>query len=95
MSGSSPQIQNKTHARLRSPEVKRQFKAYTDSVRAVRAANGGVIKATHPEAVSYTHLRAKEKGNVDLYNRLMEEALWGMDYVMKTRLGDGYRARCV
>lgn len=37
--------------------------------------------------------RAKEKGNVDLYNRLMEEALWGMDYVMKTRLGDGYRAQ--
>ena len=34
---------------LCSPEVKRQFKAYTDSVRAVRAANGGVIKATHPE----------------------------------------------
>ena len=33
-------------------------------------------------AVSYTHL-----------NRLMEEALWGMDYVMKTRLGDGYRAQ--
>ena len=31
---------------LRSPEVKKQFKAYTDSVRAVRAANGGVIKAT-------------------------------------------------
>lgn len=36
--------------------------------------------------------RAKEKGNMDLYNRLMEEALWGMDYVMKTRLGDGDRA---
>ena len=34
---------------LRSPEVKKQFKAYTDSVRAVRAANGGVIKATYPE----------------------------------------------
>ena len=32
-------------------------------------------------------------GYVDLYNRLMEEALWGMDYVMKTRLGDGYRAQ--
>ena len=28
----------------------------------------------------------QRKGNVDLYNRLMEEALWGMDYVMKTRL---------
>lgn len=36
--------------------------------------------------------RAKEKGNMDLYNRLMEEALWGMDYVMKTRLDDGDRA---
>ena len=34
---------------LRSPEVKKQFKAYTDSVRAVRAANGGVIKATYPK----------------------------------------------
>lgn len=35
----------------------------------------------------------QRKGNVDLYNRLMEEALWGMDYVMKTCLGDGYRAQ--
>jgi hypothetical protein len=35
--------------------------------------------------------RAKEKNNIDLYNRLMEEALWGIDFVMKTRLGDGYR----
>ncbi len=37
--------------------------------------------------------RAKEKGNANLYNRLMEEALWGMDFVMKTRLGDGFRAQ--
>ncbi len=37
--------------------------------------------------------QAKEKGNTDLYNRLMEEALWGLDFVMKTRLGDGYRAQ--
>ena len=33
----------------------------------------------------------RDRGNIDLYNRLMEEALWGMDYVMKTRLGDGYQ----
>jgi hypothetical protein len=37
--------------------------------------------------------KAKEKGNVDLYLRLMEEAQWGLDYVMKTRLGDGYRVQ--
>lgn len=47
--------------------------------------------------ISYSLLamakRAKEKGNKDLYNRLMEEALWGLDYVMRTRLGDGYRAQ--
>ncbi|MDR2533466.1 MAG: glycoside hydrolase family 9 protein [Tannerellaceae bacterium] len=35
--------------------------------------------------------RAKEKGNLDLYNRLMEEALWGIDFILKARLGDGYR----
>ncbi|MDR2912804.1 MAG: glycoside hydrolase family 9 protein [Alistipes sp.] len=38
-------------------------------------------------------LNAKRKGNVDLHIRLMEEALWGMDYVLKSRLGDGYRAQ--
>ena len=27
-----------------------------------------------------------------LYYRLMEEAGWGMDFVLRTRLGDGYRA---
>lgn len=36
---------------------------------------------------------AREKGNKDLYNRLVEEALWGMDYVLKTRLGGGFRAQ--
>ena len=38
-----------------------------------------------------TAKRAKEKGNLDLYNRLMEEALWGIDFILKARLGDGYR----
>jgi len=37
--------------------------------------------------------RAKEKGNTDLQLRLMEEAQWGLDYIMKTRLGDGYRVQ--
>ena len=32
------------------------------------------------------------KGHMDLYNRLMEEALWGMDFVLRSRLGGGYRA---
>lgn len=35
--------------------------------------------------------RAKEKNDIDLYNRLMEESLWGIDFIMKTRLGNGYR----
>lgn len=35
--------------------------------------------------------KAKEKGNNDLYLRLTEEALWGIDFIMKTRLADGYR----
>jgi hypothetical protein len=35
--------------------------------------------------------RAKEKNNTDLYLRLTEEAQWGLDFIMKTRLGDGYR----
>lgn len=34
---------------LRSPQVRKQFKAYTDSVRAVRSANGGVLQATYPK----------------------------------------------
>ena len=37
---------------LRSPEVKKQFRAYADSVRAVRKANGGVIKAIYPKAAN-------------------------------------------
>jgi len=36
--------------------------------------------------------RAKEKGNTDLHLRLLEEAQWGLDFVLRTRLGDGFRA---
>lgn len=36
---------------------------------------------------------AKEKNNTDLYLRLMEEAEWGIDFILKTRFGDGYRAQ--
>lgn len=33
------------------------------------------------------------KGRNDrLYRRVLEEAKWGLDYVLKTRFGDGYRA---
>lgn len=47
-----------TVAGLRSFEVKKRFKAYTDSVRAVRAANGGIIEAVHPHVADtnpFTH----------------------------------------
>jgi hypothetical protein len=37
--------------------------------------------------------RAKEKNNTDLYLRLMEEAKWGLDFILKTRFGDGYRVQ--
>ncbi|MBL7699662.1 MAG: glycoside hydrolase family 9 protein [Chitinophagaceae bacterium] len=37
--------------------------------------------------------RAKENGNTDLNVRLMEEAEWGLDIILKSRLGDGYRAQ--
>lgn len=30
--------------------------------------------------------------NVPLYQRLMEEANWGLDFVLRSRFGDGYRA---
>ena len=36
---------------------------------------------------------AKEKNNTELYQRLMEEAEWGIDFILKTRLGDGFRAQ--
>lgn len=32
------------------------------------------------------------KDDILLYNRLMEEACWGLDFVMRTRFRDGYRA---
>ena len=37
--------------------------------------------------------RAKEKGNKALYLRLMEEAEWGIDMILKSRFDDGYRAQ--
>ena len=33
---------------LRSPEIRKQFRLYADSVKAVRTANGGVLKADYP-----------------------------------------------
>ena len=36
---------------------------------------------------------AKEKKQLNLYLRLMEEAEWGIDFILKTRLGNGYRAQ--
>ena len=38
-----------TAEEIKDPEIRKQFKAYTDSARAARKANGGVVKATYPE----------------------------------------------
>ncbi|MDR3050172.1 MAG: glycoside hydrolase family 9 protein [Oscillospiraceae bacterium] len=35
---------------------------------------------------------ARCKGNAPLRARLLEEAQWGLDFVLRTRFGDGYRA---
>lgn len=35
---------------------------------------------------------ARKKGNIDLYKRALEEAQWGLDFVLRSRLGDGFRA---
>lgn len=37
--------------------------------------------------------RAREKNNTALQLRALEEAEWGLDYVLKTRFGDGYRVQ--
>ena len=37
--------------------------------------------------------RAKEKNEKELFLRLQEEAEWGIDCILKARLGDGYRAQ--
>jgi hypothetical protein len=37
--------------------------------------------------------RAKEKNNKELFLRLQEEAEWGIDCVLRSRLGNGYRAQ--
>jgi hypothetical protein len=37
--------------------------------------------------------RAKEKNEKELFLRLQEEAEWGIDCILKSRLGDGYRAQ--
>jgi hypothetical protein len=48
------------------------------------------------EEITYALLEMAEKlhaRNIDpaLYNRVLEEAKWGLDWVIKTRFGDGYR----
>lgn len=47
--------------------------------------------------ISYSLLQmaqtAERKGNVDLRNRLVEEAMWGLDLVLRSRIGNGYRAQ--
>jgi hypothetical protein len=46
--------------------------------------------------ITYSLLEMAEKlharnSNPELYNRVLEEAKWGLDWVLKTSFGDGYR----
>lgn len=34
----------------------------------------------------------QNKENIELYERLMEEACWGLSFILRSRFGDGYRA---
>lgn len=43
------------------------------------------------EALFEMARRAKDE-DMMLYNRLIEEASWGLDFILKTRFGDGFRA---
>ena len=58
---------------LRTPEVKKQFKAYTDSIRAVREANGGMIKATYPTVADPDPF--KHEGIMKLIQKRMTEII--------------------
>lgn len=44
------------------------------------------------EIASALYSAADKAGNCQLSSRLREEARWGMDFILKTRFGDGYRA---
>ncbi|MFA9379619.1 MAG: glycoside hydrolase family 9 protein [Acetanaerobacterium sp.] len=37
-------------------------------------------------------LAVQVKDDAALYHRLLEEACWGLDFILRTRFGDGYRA---
>lgn len=49
---------------------------------------------THTAPIVYSMFDVAEKvkdSDFALYKRLIEEARWGLDYILKTRFGDGYR----
>lgn len=58
---------------LRSPEMRKQFKAYTDSVKAIRAANGGLIKTSHPAAADADPF--KHEGVMKLIEQRMQQII--------------------
>ena len=58
---------------LRSPEVKQQFKAYADSVKAVRTANGGMLKATYPTVANPDPFQ--HEGIMKLVERRMQQII--------------------
>ena len=43
----------------------------------------------------YAEKIAKESGDKDLYDRIIEEGKWGLDWLLKTNFGDGYRTNLI
>ena len=51
---------------------------------------GEVMQALFECAAAFRD--SEDNDRRDLYFRMMEEAVWGLDFILKTRFGDGFRA---
>lgn len=51
----------------------------------------GMTNTCEATAALFTLARSLKGKNDQLYKRVLEEAKWGLDFVMKTRFGDGFR----
>lgn len=60
---------------LRSPEIRKQFKTYTDSVKAVRTTNGRLIKVSHPAVADADPF--KHEGVMKRVERRMQQIIAG------------------
>lgn len=62
-----------TVAGLRSPEIRKRFKVYADSVKMVRAKNGGILKANYPKMADVDPFR--HEGLMTLIEERMQQLI--------------------